>query len=317
MQSFLQKTGRLFRKLPKKPIKKPSVLAAVLCIVLMGALTACGEGSASGADGEITVLRIATLVDDSPEAGIVHESFRSALEAHIGIPVVHYEGATHLVGIEAMRAGRLDLMWGSPFVYLLARQTMDVERLAVTDSPTAVNKAVFITANDNIQGMEDLEGRSFAFISAASTSGFLYPMYHLMNLFNMDRDEVLTGFFGTVTYSGSQPASIMGVIHGDYDAAAVGNLNIQNMLAAGLISPDDFRIIGDTEIIPFPGYIAAGHLPDELRGKIREFLIAFADEAYFAERFNDPAVRFVMPVAAQIEHLGSMAAALEIDLENQ
>jgi len=289
-------------------------VTAIIALALL--LAACGNRNN---DGEITRLRMATLIDDgNPESGRMHEAFRAALEAHIGIPVIHIEGATHVVGIEAMRAGNLELMWGSPFVYLLASRDMDVERLAVTDSPIAVNKTVFITARDDIRSMEDLRGRSFAFISPASTSGFLYPMYHLMNMFGFDRDEILTGsLFGTVAHSGSQNASIMGVIRGDFDAAAVGNLNIEGMLAARLISEADFRIIGDTEIIPFPGYIASGRLSPELRGQIREFLLGFANNDYFDQRFNNPEVRFVLPDENQIRHLISMVTALDIDLENQ
>ena len=293
---------------------KVTILVLVLLFTL-ALLTACDSANVN--DGEITVLRLATLVDDDPEAGRVFEIFRAGLEEHIGIPVRHIEGATHLVGIESMRAGNLDLMWGSPAVYILARRDMEVERLAVTTSPTAVNKAVFITANDNIRTLEDLRGSHFAFITAASTSGFMYPMYHLMNMFGMSRDEISLDFFGIMAFSGNQNASIMGVLHGDYDAAAVGNINLQNMINAGIVDPNAIRIIGYTEIIPFPGYVAAGHLPEELRQQIQEFILNFDNETYFAERFNDAGARFVLPVPAHITHMASMAIALDIDLETQ
>ena len=264
-------------------------------------------------------LRIALLIEDaSPELDTVFEDFRLGLEEHIGMPVQVIEGATHLVGIEAMRAGNLDVMWGSPFVYLLAQRDVEVERLAVTSSPTAVNNTLFITANDNIQSMEDLPGHSFAFTSLASASGFVYPMYHLMNMFDKERDEILAGdFFSAVTISGGGTPSIMGVVHGDFDAAAVGNLGFQSLLASGMINEGDARVLGQTEIIPFPGYIAAKRLPAELRASIKEFIIAYDNVEYFIERFENPDVRFVEPDPAQIEHLRSMVTALDIDLEEQ
>ncbi|MCL2203661.1 MAG: phosphate/phosphite/phosphonate ABC transporter substrate-binding protein [Defluviitaleaceae bacterium] len=287
----------------------------VLAVLFTGCATEAGEG---GADA-LTELRIALLVDDgNPQSVAAFEDFRAGLAEYIGMEVRIIEDATHLVGIEAMRAGNLDIMWGSPFVYLLAREVMEVERLAVTDNPASINKTVFITAHDDIHSLADMEGRSFAFISPSSTSGFFYPMYHLMDVFGLSRMEIEAGaFFSTVAFSGGQPASIMGVVHGDFDAAAVGNLNLGNMIASGLIAADDVRVIGSTAIIPFPGYIAAGHLPGDLVERVRAFILAYDNEEYFGVRFGTPDTRFVLPDDGQIQHLISMAEVLEIDLSEQ
>ncbi|MCL2603067.1 MAG: phosphate/phosphite/phosphonate ABC transporter substrate-binding protein [Defluviitaleaceae bacterium] len=297
-------------------MKKVILLLCAVLAVCAVVFTACGRG---GDSDEMTELRIALLIDDgNPQSVAVFGDFRERLEAHVGMPVRIIEDATHLVGIEAMRAGNLDIMWGSPFVYLLAREVMDVERLVVTDNPASINKTVFITSHDDIHTLEDLRGRSFAFISPSSTSGFFYPLYHLMNVFNLTRMEVEAGgFFGTVAHSGSQTASIMGVTHGDFDAAAVGNLNLGNMIASGVINEEDVRIIGSTSIIPFPGYIAAGHLPRDLVEKVRGFLLAYDNEEYFGTRFGTPDTRFVLPNDEQIQHLRMMAEVLEIDLSEQ
>jgi phosphonate transport system substrate-binding protein len=289
-------------------------LFTMLCVLVVF-LAACGGVSAE----DVSEIRIALLIDDgNPQSVAVFEDFRAGLEAHIGLPVRIIEDATHLVGIEAMRAGNLDIMWGSPFVYLLAREVMNVERLVVTDNPASINKTVFITSHDDINTLEDMEGRNFAFISASSTSGFFYPLYHLMNTFGLTRMEVEAGgFFGTVAFSGSQTASIMGVVHGDFDAAAVGNLNLGNMINSGVIAADSVRIVGDTAVIPFPGYIASKSLPADIIEKVRAFLLAYDNEEYFGTRFGTPDTRFVMPNEAQIQHLISMAEVLEIDLSEQ
>jgi len=291
---------------------------AVLLVMVLCILVACTASDSD--DAEIDRLRIALLIEDAaPEMRGLFEDFRVGLEEHIGMPVEVIEGATHLVGIEAMRAGNLEMMWGSPFVYLLAGRDMDVYRLAVTDSATAVNKTVFITACDEIAGLGDLQGRSFAFINRASTSGFIYPMYDLMNYFDMTEDAIMVGgLFSAVDFAGNQNAAIMGVIHGHYDAAAIGNLNLQNVLRAGLIEDDDVRVFASSEIIPFPGYIASARLSPELRESITHFLLTYENEDYFAARFNnDPTVRFVTPDPGQIAHLRSMVEALGLDLEEQ
>ena len=281
-------------------------------------LTSCSESNAavSSYSGQI---RIAQLVEDqSGEVLEAFEYFRRGLEEHLGMEVVLIEGATHVVGIEAMRSGNLDLMWGSPFVYLLATRDMEVERLAVTSSAININKTLFITSNNEIQTMDDIEGSSLAFVSPGSASGYLYPMYHLINLTNKSHDELLVGDFFTAThFSGSQQASIMGVYHGDFDVSAVGNIQFNNLVRSGIVNEEDFTILGYTEIIPFPGYIAAGHLSTELREEIRNFMLNFENENYFMTRFLDENVRFVLPDIDEINHLRSMVYTLNIDLEEQ
>jgi len=265
-------------------------------------------------------LYIAILVaDGNTEQENAFEEFRVALEEYIGRPVVMVPGLTHLVGIETMRAGELHLMWGSPFVYLLAQQTMDVERLAVTSSPTAINRGVFITGQDDIHSVEDMRGRSFAFTNDSSASGFLYPMYYLINRYGLSRDQILTPgeLFGEVSFSGGNNPSIVGVAHGNFDGGVVGYLQLNLAINAGVINADDIRIVGHTHDIPFPGYIARTDLPENLRRQIQSFLVNWSNDAYSTARWNDAAVRYVVPSAAEIEYLRSMVEILDIDLAAQ
>ena len=318
-------------------MKKMTQLSTVLAI---GLLSACGttaetadtpqevtptveQLSATPSDTHATPehaveqIRIAFLIDDdNPDSSLVFETFRAELETYLDIPVVTIEGATHLVGIEAMRAGNLEMMWGSPFVYLLAQGALDVERLVTTDSPNVINKTVFITANDAIQSMDDLAGHTFAFASAGSTSGFLYPMYHLINMTGYTQEQLLTGsFFSAASFSGGQTPSMMGVLYGDFDAAAVGHIQFNNALNSGVIPADTVRVLDSTELIPFPGYIATSALPRELLDRIQAFLIAYDNDFYFDTRFGDTDVRFEAPDQAQIDYLTSMVQTLGIDLE--
>jgi len=311
--------GGFFMSFSQSSIIKACILAA-LALVFTG-FTACNSDSANDENGMPAVLYMAIVIDDgNAEQENAFTDFRTAMEAYIGIPVEMVPGVTHLVAIEAMRAGNLHLMWGSPFVYLLAQQTMDVERLAITSSPNATNKAVFVTGQDDIHSIDDLKGRTFGFASPASASGFLYPMYYLINRYGVSRDEILTPgvLFGEVVFSGGNNASIAGVAHGDFDGAAVGNIQFNNAINSGLISADDVRVLGYTTNIPNPGYIANTNLPEELRRDIQSFLLSWDSDAYSVARFSgDAAVRYAMPDAGEMDYLRSMVVILDIDLEEQ
>jgi phosphonate transport system substrate-binding protein len=168
--------------------------------------------------------------------------------------------------------------------------------------------------------MEDMADSTFAFTTTASSSGFLYPMYHLINMYGLSRDEILTPgiLFSEVTFSGGNNPSIVGVAHNDFDVVAVGHIQFYNAINAGLISEEDVRVIGYTENIPFPGYIARVDLPEELRRQIQEFLVNWDSDTYSGARFRgDTEVRYVMPDENEIDHLRSMVEILDIDLEEQ
>lgn len=316
----LLRGSRAILSCSKRLTRHKCVLIIVAASLMLVLVSGCSSDNVAD-DSEISTLRMAILVDDgNAEQVNAFEDFRLALEDYIGIKVEMIPGVTHLVAIETMRAGGLHLMWGSPFVYLLAQQTMDVERLAVTSSPNAINKALFITSQDDINSMEDLENRSFAFVSAASASGFLYPMYYLINSHGLSRDDILTPgvLFGDVTFSGSNNASIVGVANGDFDGGAVGHIQFNNAVNAGLIDPQHVRILGYTPNIPFPGYIASPSLSQELRHKIQSFLISWDSDEYSIARFNgDSAVRYALPDVNEIEYLRSMTQILDIDLAEQ
>jgi len=306
----------------KKFIKTITLMAALFA--LAATTTACNGNSSTenAAEGQLpTTLYMAILIDDgNREQENAFDEFRLALEEYIGISVQMVPGVTHLVGIESMRAGNLHLMWGSPFVYLLAQQTMDVERLAITSSPNAINKAVFVTGQDDIHTMEDLEGRTFGFVTPASASGFLYPMYYLINRHGLSRDDILTPsmLFSEIAFSGSNNASIVGVSHGDFDGAAVGHIQFNNAINSGLISAESVRVLGYTPNIPFRGYIARTDiLPEELRRQIQNFLVNWDSDSYSVARWNDAEVRYALPSAAEIDYLRSMVEILDIDLTEQ
>ncbi|MCL2286734.1 MAG: phosphate/phosphite/phosphonate ABC transporter substrate-binding protein [Firmicutes bacterium] len=304
----------------KSKVVKLLVLTA-LVIALLGLFACSGNSPASSNENGLpATLYMAILIDDGNiEQEHAFEEFRIAMEKYIDIPVEMVTDLTHLVGIEAMRAGNLHLMWGSPFVYLLAQQTMDVERLVVTNSPNVINKTVFITGQDDIHSLDDLEGRTFGFVTPASASGFLYPMYYLINRYGLSRDEVLTPgmLFSEVIFSGSNNASIVGAAHGDFDGAAVGYIQFNRAIDSGAISAAAARILGYTPSIPFPGYIARTDLPEELRRQIQSFLVNWDNNEYSVARWNDADVRYAIPDPAEIEYLRSMVEILDIDLEEQ
>lgn len=290
-------------------MKKIFSLFLVIMIAATGLLIGCGTEKAketnetkktSEADGgkdwpkKLVVVQMPN--EANPNAGTRHEAFRKALGEFLGIEIEEMEGTDYTVGIEAMANDKIDVMLVSPMSYYQAKNRAKAELLVST--PLAGEyRTVFITRadNDEINTLEDLRGHSFAFVDAASSSGYMYPKAKLVKDLNLDTTQLENSdyFFSTAAFSGSHDSSVSGVSLGDYDAAAVAGMTIDTMDKAGAIKKEDIKIIDQTELIPNPAYVVRGDLPEDLKAKIKEFYLSYDDEEYFNDVHSDPKMRFV------------------------
>lgn len=272
------------------------ITALALIIMLTGVALV---GAAGSSEPEEPVIRLAqVLAEDNPQSGAMNEQFAADLEAALGIRVDARVIMEYGVGIEAMRGGQLDLMLVSPMSYYQAQQRTGIVPIATTGGFGGVPyKSVFVTRadRDDIQTLEDLRGRTFAFVDPGSSSGYIYPKVSLVQQLDLDPDRVEDPgyFFETATYSGRHDASVMGVLMGDYDAAVVAYALLPIMSEAGAIDANDLRIIAETPDIPNPLYIASDSLDSGLIEQIREFYLGYDNADYFDAVYGDGDTRYV------------------------
>jgi len=298
------------------------VLALLATMLLVG----CGDSDVDEY-GRPRVIRIGLTIDDNdPFAGDVNQRFMDALSEHIGIPVQGVPDVTYLVAIEAMRGGNLEIATMSSFNFVQASRAMDGEIEILVHAPfDDTSRTQFITRADNdaINSIEDLRGNTFAFVNHASTSGFMFPAYYLVAQLGLNPDLLSNSgyFFSSVAMSGAHDASVMGVLLGDFDAAAVFNGQIPNMAEAGLINPDDIKVIGETRPFPIPAYAIRSGIPADLIQEIREFMLAWDDEEYFEAVWNvwggdgNTEWRYSVPNPESFAYVESMMISLGMDID--
>ncbi len=306
------------------------VTIVVLLAIACGLMVGCSEGQASAKDISIDAasdpksawpekLVIVQMPDETnPDAGSKHEGFRKAMEEFVGIKIEELEGSDYTVGIEAMKSGKLDIMLVTPMSYYQAKRVANVEPLVTTKAlEAAPYKTVFVTKSgrDDINSLEDLKGKTFAFVDPASSSGYMYPKAHLVTQLGLDAEKLETPgfFFETVAYSGKHDTSLVGVTMGDYDAAAVAYQIISQIAAAGMIDEKDIKIIGETETIPNACFVMRSELPQDLKDKIKEFYLQFADEDYFTAFYKDPSVRYIEAKDSDYDVVKQMVEILKIE----
>ncbi|MCL2227269.1 MAG: phosphate/phosphite/phosphonate ABC transporter substrate-binding protein [Oscillospiraceae bacterium] len=303
----------------------PAILIITLCAAL---LVGCARGGAAevgfGPDGNwpsrITIVQMPD--ENNPHtAAQLHDAFRAGLQEHLGIEVEELLAFAFEVGLEALRAGNLDIILVTPMSFFQADMLTDgmIEPLVTWSAEgSAPYKTVFITRadRDDINSLEDLENRTFAFVNPASSSGFMYPMVHLVRELGRDADRLVESgyFFEAVAYSGSHDSSIMGVIMGDFDGAAVAYQLLGSLENAGLIDRSDLKIIAETELIPMPTFIIRSDLPQDLRDAILEFYLDFDDPEYFEALFGNPDMRFIRAYREDYDIIADMVRILNLEV---
>lgn len=125
---------------------------------------------------------------------------------------------------------------------------------------------IIVRSDSPFQSIEDLKGRTFAYVERNSGSGFYFPNKLFLSL-NIDPLK----YFGKVVFTHSHDSSIDGVVRGLYDAAAVYTItpDRQNASMAGLL-----RYVATTGPIPYDPLVARNDLPPALTSAITEALLS-------------------------------------------
>lgn len=201
------------------------------------------------------------------------EPMRAHLEKKLGQKVKVFTATDYAGVIEAMKKKRVDIAWFGPLSYYLAEQEADAEAFAVgirEGSSSHTYKSIFIAPCDSgIKTIQDLKGKSVAFVDPASTSGGLMPTYMVKKETGLMPEQ----FFGKFTYSGSHDAAELAVKNKTVDAAADNDITYERMLAKGLISKQTNCIVKESEPLPGSPLVYRRDLPAETKAKIRDAIL--------------------------------------------
>jgi phosphonate transport system substrate-binding protein len=128
-----------------------------------------------------------------------------------------------------------------------------------------------ITQKDSqLSGLEDLEGKTVAFVSQTSNSGFKAPSAILKSEMGFEAGEDYETIF-----SGRHDNSIMGVYNGDYEVAAIANSVMHRMDASGAIDMAEIKTIYKSQTFPTTAYSYVNNLYPGLAQKIKKAFFTF------------------------------------------
>lgn len=273
--------------------------------VFAGVMAAVALLSGCGAKEEKEKLVIAYAPNESTdESADARAGLAADLEAALGIEVEEIQASDYSAIIEALRTGQADAAYIGALAIAYASDRADAIPIAMKapdgERSQAVYHSLLITSssNEDINTIEDIKGKTIAFVDPESTSGNLFPTYEIIKAFpeeNLTSDDLHTNgkFFEASSYSGKHQAGLQAVIKGDVDVVPISDQILQSEINNGNAKESDIKIIHESEAIPAEGFVVSRNMSDELREKFQEFLVNYDNTEYFEKVIKVPDARFI------------------------
>jgi phosphonate transport system substrate-binding protein len=202
--------------------------------------------------------------------------FLKHLERVTGKKTKYFGLQNYAAQIEAMRSGRLHISAYSTGSLVYAVHLAGAVPFAImrdAKGPAGYHLIVMTQAtNDKINSVADLKGKRVAHVSQTSNSGHQAPVYFFSRL------GVVPGKDYQIAFSGKHDNSALGVVNGDYDAAAVADTVVERMVARGVIKASDYKVVYTSPVFPTAGFAYSHNLEPRLAEKIREAFTSFRIE---------------------------------------
>ena len=299
---------------------KTKLLALTVASLMTASLVGCGAAASSGSatsaeataatqesapGGEDGVFTIAYAPNESnTEAADARNGLADDLSAVLGCEVEEIQASDYNAIIEALRTGKADMAYMGSQALALGVERTDLEPIVMKaedgDPEKAIYHSVLITssANEDINSIEDIKGKTMAFVDPDSTSGNLVPTAEIIQAFpdedlNSDKLHTNGDFFEAVSFSGSHQAGLQAVIKGDVDVVPISDQILASEIANGNAAEGDVKIIHESAAIPAEAVVVAEHVDQATRDKLVEFLTSYDNEQYFTDVIKVPGARFV------------------------
>ena len=280
-----------------------------LALWLMLALSAAGPGTALAADRLHLVLTPSQKPTDLLTTG---EEFARTLTKLTDIPVRVTVASDYAAVIEALRNRTADLAFVHPVGYVLAsreaKATIVVRNL--WHGKSSFSSRIYVRRESGIKSLEELRGKTIAFIDPASSSGYTYPMVLLIQRGLVKNRDPKT-FFREVVFAGAHDAGMRALLNGHVDALASFDMAREQYLKDPA-ERERIVYIAETPEIPEAGIAARAGLDPATFAKVRGALLQIrAPEygellrrLYEIDGFAPADDRDYDPVRAAVELLG-------------
>ena len=255
---------------------RPAVLAVVL-IAIAASFWGC-KGKESQPDAAKKTVRVGFMICNSKEETEARfKPLTEYLSQKLGMNVVPVTIDT-IDFDQAVRDKKVDFTHTNSLLYIDLNKKYGVEILAGDINGKYKNKssgAVMVLKDSPIMSLSELKGKKMVFGPIFAPTGYLVQSYMLIKKgIDPEKDIIIKTPQGSFKHE----KILFSLMYGDYDAAAVPMLDFEQMSKQGKIDPGDFRIIAESEPIPYCSFGVCENVDEGLAKKFKETILSIKPE---------------------------------------
>ncbi|MCS4243395.1 phosphonate transport system substrate-binding protein [Rhizobium sp. BIGb0125] len=222
-------------------------------------------------------------IEDPAVYARLFRPFTKHLSTCLDRQIVYYPVQSVSAEIAAMRSGRLHFAGFSTGPTVEAVNMAGAVPFAAKGQNGEVrgyHLVAIVRADSPYQNLADLKGKRVAHVAVASNSGNLAPRA----LFPAEGLVPDTDYRPIM--SGAHDKSVMGVLSGDYDMAAVASDVLQRLVERGAIDTAAIRVIYQSPLFPTAAFTHAHDLDPVLADKLKACFFSFRFPPEMTAAFN-------------------------------
>jgi phosphonate transport system substrate-binding protein len=248
-----------------------------------GAASASGTGNTVNSTWPTTITLGSVGEDNATSLLETLQPLQELLKAKMDVTLKVTTGTSYAAMIEAQEAGKAQLIVYGPFSYWIAvNHGLKIQNVGLlidepnTDGGYYSEAVVDPQRNGDITSLKDAAGKKTCFSDPASTSGYLYPSYGLLQ----DGISPTTGV--TPVFAGSDSTTAIDVAQGSCQVGFTNNLNLPDVFTQNHVSTSALKIIWKSQEIPGNPVAVSDSLPASFRSTLENLLVNDANSTYFA-----------------------------------
>lgn len=267
-------------------IKRQILIIALIFPPLITNMTGCTTQTSSNNNSQATprsqvsiekipsTLKIVFIVStDDPQRQERQETLAEYLKKTLKQPVSIEGTKDYNTAVDLLVKEKVQVAVLGPLTYLQAKErNPKIEPIVVPINKSTgrpwYKSVIVINSGSGIKTINDLKGKRLGFVNKQSTSGYMFPVIHLLDIgFDFDSD------FASVEFFKSHDKTLAALLNGKVDAIAIESKFYDQAKESGTIN-DSYPVIWQSEPIPEFPVVVSQKLPPELIIQLKEAFIS-------------------------------------------